>query len=117
MSPRPTHYDLATAARRADRPHCHHPEVAIIGADPLPLATRLRHAGIATATYLVPLRRQMARAKADGPDLFIYADTLKARDRYTAAEWHLNPDHPVESVLFALNCGYLPIALHAGPAQ
>jgi hypothetical protein len=103
-----TRYAEAILQRVIDRakPECDWPEIAVIGepSEALALATLLRRAKIATATY-----GKIKRALQDDPDYVLYADTLAIRCQHTGVRWFLNRDDPVTGALFAVNCGYLPI--------
>ena len=109
-----TDYERAAMSRLIDRPRCDWPEIAIIGdagaPDTVRLAANLRRAGIATATYFIPLRRQAKRAQTEDADFLLYADSLKIVDRITGSPWHLSADNPVAGALLALNCGYLGLS-------
>lgn len=111
--PEITEYQVAALERLADRPKCDWPEVALIGdagkPEVIALAADLRRAGIATQTSFAPVRRQLTRAKAADADYAVFADTLEIRDLCSGSQWRLNAETPVDGVLFAVNCGYLPM--------
>lgn len=105
-----TRFKEAVLHRLIDRPKCDWPEIAVIGepADTVPLATKFRREGVATQTYLAPVRRQVAKAKKDDADYLVFADTLAMRCCVTGVQWYLDKADPATGALFGVNCGYLP---------